>query len=255
VSTSPITKTLSRGVSVSGVGGGRDIRDAVQKAAATSRIVEIAVGGRALDGDPYEDLMTIRDTCGVTFVGHHTLPLVEGAAVRPGFENQREVADLLERYEITTYSAHPLQLSETSEDGLFEWFCRTADLHGERGISFSLETMYTPRDARDHVSGRWHLADEASVTRFVTRAMARGYRTPLLLDLAHIHIEAEHGRWRWESVQDLVSSDAVSCVHVSENDGRRDRHDSLSDTHRIREELTRIEEAFSGLVVDEGRLR
>lgn len=246
---------MTRGVSVSGVGGGGDIRDAVRRAALDSAIIEIAVGGRAFGCDPYEDLMAIRDACGVTFVGHHTLPLVEGAAVRPGIENQREVADLLERYEINTYSAHPLQLAETSEDGLFEWFCRTADLLGERGISFSLETMYTPRDARDRVSGRWHLADEESVTRFVTRAMDRGYNTPLLMDLAHIHIEAEHGHWRWESVHDLVRSGVVSCVHVSENDGRRDRHDSLSDTHRVREELSRIEAEFAGLVIDEGRIR
>jgi uncharacterized protein (UPF0276 family) len=199
--------------------------------------------------------MAIKAATGVEFVGHHTLPLVAGSAVRPGLYNQTEIADILQRYEITRYSAHPLQLTEATEDELFEWFCRSADIYGERGISFSLETMYTPRDARDRTSGRWHLFDERSVRRFVERAMARGYRTPLLLDLAHIHIEVQHHQWRWESVHELVQNDAVSCVHVSENDGRRDRHDQLSPTHQVREELNRLEASFDGLIVDEGRSR
>ena len=246
---------MKRGVSISGVGRGGDVRDAVRSAAMLSDVVEIAVGGRTHGRDPWSDLMETRDTTGVEFVGHHTLPLVEGPAVRPGLYNQQVVADLLERYEITTYSAHPLQLAEATEDTLFEWFCRSADLLGERGISFSLETMYTPRDSRDRTSGAWHLADEQSVMRFVERAMARGYKTPLLIDLAHVFIEVEHGQWRWESIHELVRHDAVSCVHVSENDGRRDRHDQLTHHHQVREELNRVEATFDGLIIDEGRVR
>jgi hypothetical protein len=246
---------MTYATSISSIGGGGDVRDAVRAACALSDVVEIAVGARALENDPWHALMEIKADTHVEFVGHHTLPLVAGSAVRPGLNNQREIAALLNRYEITQYSAHPLQLSEVTEGELFEWFYRSADIFGEHGISFSLETMYTPRDSRDRTSGRWHLMDEDTVRRFVESAMGRGYNRPLLLDLAHIHIEVQHHRWRWESVHELVKSSAVSCVHVSENDGRRDRHDQLSDAHQVRRELNKIEAAFDGLIIDEGRVR
>lgn len=240
-------------VSTSAVGRGGDIRDAVREAASRAPIVEVAVGARALGGDPFDDVCSTLQSTGARLIGHHTLPLVEGAAVRPTLENITPVLQLVDRYEMASYTCHPFKLAECSEDELLAWTLQMHDSLGDRGVGFAIETMFTPRDARDRAAGAWHLADEASVVRFAIRCREHGMRAPLLVDLAHLYIETMHGNWRWETFEELVKDGYVAQLHVSQNDGRRDAHEALDAVHPVAEILRRIEPIFDGLIIDEGR--
>lgn len=206
--------------------------------------------------DPYADVLEIVRGARGSLCGHHTLPVVVGEALRPWYSSAMDIAREVGRYEMSSYTFHPMVKNNSS----WECFMNGAKAMHEAmwsvGAEAACETMFVPRVREDNPRVQWWLSNEAEVVRYAEEMRAWGVKAPLLADLAHIHIEVGHGNWRWETLRELVKDGYVLQIHVSENDGRRDKHQVLSATHRVFEEmafLTSEMGGFDGLIVDEGR--
>ena len=249
------------GVSTSATGRGGDIVDAVRDAllmcsTSGTPVVEIAVGGRSMGRDPYTEVMSLVSSHGGELIGHHTLPLQEGAALRPWIDPVGDIAEVVKRYEMKSYTFHPMS-REAGWEAFIDGAKRMHEALWANEADGAVETMFTPRSKRDISSGAWWLKDERECVEYCETMRTWGVKAPLLVDLAHVHIEANHGHWRWATLRDLVAEGYVYQIHKSSNDGRRDAHDVLDDDHEIAEVLRGIlsECGFEGLVIDEGRAR
>ena len=205
---------VKRAVSVSAVGRGGSITEAVREAFDHADTVEVAVGARSMGRDPYSDVLEIVRGAGGSLCGHHTLPVVVGEALRPWHSSAMDIAREVGRYEMSSYTFHPMVKNSSS----WECFMNGAKAMHEAmwsvGAEAACETMFVPRVREDNPRVQWWLSNEAEVVRYAEE------------------------------------------IHVSENDGRRDKHQVLSATHRVFEEmafLTSEMGGFDGLIVDEGR--
>lgn len=238
-------------MSLSAVGAGGSLEGALERALSyTPDVVEIAVGARPALCDPYDALYQAATRC--TLTAHHTLPLLPGANVYPTPGNEHQVARLLSRFRITSYSAHPPTCAST-DTSFTDWALAYRETLGSYGIDFAIETMYTPRTGRDRAYGRWPLADEKSVLSFCDWALSHGWRSPLLLDVAHVNIGVQHHEWRWETAASLLEAGLVTTLHISDNDGRRDAHTEIQPGSDISRWLGSVQLDPAVLVIDEGR--
>lgn len=243
---------MNTGISISAVGRGEQLDDAINRALDSKPdVIEIAVGARPCPRDPYETIHAAKASATIT--AHHTLPLLKQQTLRPDAGNELTIAHCLNRHGITSYTAHPPASRDTSDTGWFDWALRYRDCLGEHGIDFAVETMYTPRTPQDRAQGRWPLANEAGVIEFVEKAHQWGWDRPLLLDAAHVNIGVMHHEWTWAAATALLEQGCVHTVHLSDNDGRRDAHDPLAEGSAIHRWAASAPLDNAIYVIDEGR--
>lgn len=207
------------GATTSTNGRGRNVVQSIQKLL-LGDIVEIAIGPR-----PIGDFMSWWQGSRpgrIEFRAHHAVPIGDGVTLRPeGADGLKRIADRLHSMGLRHYSMHPpdKRLLPTSA-ALFEWYAETRmSIFQPAGLMFSIETMYW-NPHRPH-----NLVDLDEVQDFLNPAM-RYFTHPLVLDLAHLRINVNAGRWpiKPEDTGLLSAESPWSEIHVSSNDGKRDLH-------------------------------
>lgn len=215
--------------------------------------VELAIGARPVP-DPAAVLDRFADR--FSYLAHHTVPVLPSAELRPRPELLRTAVRTLASLGIERYTVHPPHRKlMPAEAAMWDWAWRWHDTLADAGIAFRLETMYHPQAAAEHrETGGYHLDTPASVDRFCDQARSRGWDTPLLIDISHLHIGLHSGRWTAADVDALLVAGVSDHLHVSTNDGIHDRHAPVAPGDWVQQRVAAHLDRFT-IVVDEARRR
>jgi sugar phosphate isomerase/epimerase len=224
--------------------------EAIAVGAPNCTTVEISIGSRPV-ANP-QQLFESFDSR-FTFVAHHTAPITPGGFVRPDLHaDPRSAARALSELNISSYSGHPPTRRHCDDATFWAWALRWWETLAAFSISWSVETMYTPRTRDETSRGGYHLDTPDGVWSFCERAVSVGWDSPLLVDASHLHIGFRGGQWSEADVVEVIAHAPASELHLSTNDGRRDTHDPLTTSDVVHAwclpHLGRYD-----LVVDEGR--
>lgn len=250
-----------RGITTSSVGKGRTVVESVESIIASPHmvkldpIIELAIGPRPIDnfGAWWSPNRARFARLGIEFRGHDAMPIGDGAIMRPETRDGLErIADRLCAMGVRHYSMHPPDKKVLGDlDSLMYWYLDGRQIFGARNIKFALETMY-------HNPNRPHnLVTLEEVTWFATQAARYAAITPLVLDLAHVRINAFYAQWpnHLSKASILTAESPWMEVHVSSNNGRLDQHRSYHPQRDpdITAWLTKISQHIPR--IDEGRRR
>lgn len=234
-------------------GGGAQLDEVLAriKAGSTAECVELAIGARPV-ADPAAVLDQYRDR--FTFIAHHTVPVLPNAELRPYDEARTTAGPLLAGLGITRYTLHPPTRRQCqNEQAFFDWAWAWYETLGDVGIACRLETMYEPRAHKEQSrTGGYYLDTALATLRFVDAAKARGWETPLLLDLSHLYLGLCGGGWMEGDVESLLTAQAADHLHVSANDGIHDYHTPVPAHHQVASWFQAHGKQFE-IIVDEAR--
>lgn len=184
--------------------------------------IELAIGPR-----PVDDFMSWWSSSGliytrvVQFRGHDAMPIGDGHTMRPeATDGLERIADRLHAMGVRHYSMHPPDKKVLPTlDSLFDWYLDKRQIFKDAGILFALETMYFNPN-RPH-----NLVGLEDVYEFAHQTARLNIVSPLVLDLAHIRINVQWGKWPNPlNVEMMMAESPWMEIHVSSNNGRLDQH-------------------------------
>lgn len=240
---------LVHGISTSALGKNRTIVEVFEHldSVGYDGPVEIAIGPEPVDNplealQPYVgDKVTTR---GLT--GHAMLPLGMGSVINP-YTDFNGIIKACWVFNFRRYSMHaPTKKHLPTWDSFLMWAMKYFTSAHERGVPFSLETLYP--DPAGHWLSSWE-----EVARFLEWTIRFEWQFPLVVDMAHLRICRNAGTWTDDHIHEVLESPFIAQVHYSSNDGKRDIHsvfDPAKDQDIVRwfKSIDR-----STLAIDEGR--
>ncbi len=150
----------------------------------------------------------------------------------------QEAARVHKRLGARAYSAHAGARADASLEDVFDAAKRAADLFDS---PVAVEGHYPTLDGKD----RWLLSSWNEYERLLASDL------PMAIDLSHLNIVAKHSKCNGGGlVGDLLASPMCLEVHLSDNDGSGDQHQTLTDKPWWFELLPRINP--SAVVFTEG---
>lgn len=156
------------------------------------------------------------------------------------------LTDRMLRLNSSVFSIHAGYLEHCPPDKFWdrvEQVRECVDSTSQGRVSLAIEGLYPSRHHAQHISS-WTDYEEL---------LKRG--VPFALDLSHLNIVA-HSEKTWNSslVREMMTSSGCKEIHVSDNDGRGDRHLALEKTPRWWDDLHDISLDADCIVFSEGNL-
>ena len=205
--------------------GGLHIKEALETITqAGINQIELSVGTKVDENTPA--LLSGYSKAGVQFLIHHNSPIngksnFVNLCDRVPEEYFRQVFEFCNLTGTTHYSIHGGNYSRdsVSKASAFENYCaRFAEadkIAQEYNIKLAVETMYPTISGNQHV-----LADMQEIEFFQSIFPDAG----MVLDCAHIKIQKHYGTADDSIIRWLLDNPNLVEIHISENDGRSDRH-------------------------------
>lgn len=158
----------------------------------------------------------------------------------------RALADRMVRLGATTFSVHSGYLRNCSSEEFWERLNRLRDDvdHWTQGrVCVAVEGLY-PCAARPQHIGTWKEYEQLLREEI-----------PFALDLSHLKIVGCHEKtWNSDLVRELLASPLCVEVHVSDNDGRSDRHSTVQRHPQWWEHLQSASLPSTCVIFSEGNL-
>lgn len=209
--------------------GGMTTGEALQVLwAANVRHIELAIGVK-----PSSDTTAVLrhyQQQGMHYRAHHALVWEESQSFNLAHSFNvnyfERLTDWLAAMNITAYSVHAGSFTRaddptTAYDRFAGHLEKLRQLCGDRHIRLAVETMY-PNSA---VEGSQYLLQNAAQVEQLLQDLPE---LDLVIDMAHLHI------WKTESIAQKLQlldrfADRLLEIHISDNDGQRDSHTTISD--------------------------